>query len=333
MSSSSDSADISISNEYHQLDPRVTSVAAQYIKIMLSNDELKKIDKQYSSESARHKAYVIHLLSTRTLGDFLKYERHVHKLICYNDEVKKQFQIESLLMESPNVYVLTGTIDSTPVVVKCCHSSKIEFELNIYSKLYSNNCQVPWFQGGYKILNQPVLVMARLTPIGHLDDPCIFGEQILNFLSYLHNGCSIDERIDESKVIGIHNDIKPGNVMRDPNIPNKYYLIDFGGVAIDKLEDGFHRKVWTVKWSSQQPYGKDQVTCARNDFLELGYTMNAMAKWNKADSTIPLDRKDIFNGFKGKIAAYMRYAYDLPRTHSESRKHHGKLRDILRGRE
>jgi hypothetical protein len=93
------------------------------------------------------------------------------------------------------------------------------------------------------------------------------------------------------------------------NKEGKYVMIDFGGIAYSRLSYGWKRSIWSPFWCSQPIRGKNQVTTAKNDFLELGYTMKTLE--NNRNGVYKRvrygERKldPIRTGFSGKLKRYM----------------------------
>lgn len=209
-----------------------------------------------------------------------------------------------------------------PVVCKYYKSSKkdIEFELECYRKLRISGLSVPWFSSSYRVLDQPILVLGKLYPIDIEmgDDPYQMGIEVIDQLRYVHK-------------IGVHNDLKPGNIMvnRDDTFPlgkaggnngsaYKYVIIDYGGTATQPLEYGFKRYTRTPKFTCQQKGEPNQITTGLHDLIELGYVMNFIEhiiseKSNSDDDSSNSsddDHKkkqpfDYRTQFKGKLMRYM----------------------------
>ena len=220
--------------------------------------------------------------------DFLfddKWFPHVH---CY-DERDHKITFEKTLTIGSHVFVLMGKLNDTlPVVIKWyqSHRRDTSYEVGIYTKLRHAKLNMPWFSSTYRFWNSPVLVMERLHPLGPEDDEFKVGIEVLKQLVTVHT-------------IGIHNDIKPGNVMkRVKNGQPIYFIIDYGGIATEKYKHGYRRWIWSPKWACQRPHAKNQVTTPKHDFIELGYTMKTMQNWRTKDTRIR-------GGFTGKLARYM----------------------------
>ncbi|SPN79168.1 Protein containing kinase domain [Brazilian cedratvirus IHUMI] len=154
----------------------------------------------------------------------------------------------------------------------------ITFEMGLYTRLKLLGCPLPYFSCSYRFWKDKVLLLEELQSLDKEDDPCNIGICVLEQLSYLHT-------------FAVHTDIKPNNIMRKGR---KYYLIDFGGVALEKLNYGYKRWNWSEKWTSQKMYVKNQITTYKNDLIELGYTLNHLE-----------GKEDARSGFTEKLAQYM----------------------------
>lgn len=129
------------------------------------------------------------------------------------------------------------------------------------------------------------------------------GIQILNQLKIAHQIC-------------IHNDIKPDNIMKRGEIICEYFLIDWGGATTKKLGYGYERRVWSPKWTSQPMNQPEQLTTAVNDFIELGFTMQAIQNIRKG---LP-NKQNLFQyNFKGKIKTYMQRINSINRKNIVAR--------------
>ena len=107
---------------------------------------------------------------------------------------------------------------------------------------------------------------------------------------------------------GVHNDIKPGNVMkRDPNtnLPRgdditispdgedfQYKVIDYGGVATKRRgRFFFSRWVWSPRFAVQPLHGKEkdgspQLTSFKYDFYELIVTAKVLQCYRTGEKQI-----------------------------------------------
>lgn len=202
------------------------------------------------------------LLKNISLREVL--EKHYDKLYCYSLNSDSIIQLEHVLATHKNTVVLLGTHNNQKVVIKYYKSNKKDtaHEIDIYAKLQKMGCNLPWFSKQFMILGQPVLVMERLSKINKRDDIYKIGNAVIEQLSYLHR-------------FGLHNDIKPDNIMKKKvGDRYEYYLIDYGGVSTEKMRYGYHRWIWTEKWTCQKKGEHNQISTPKHDFIELAYTLN-----------------------------------------------------------
>lgn len=238
--------------------------------------------------------------------------------------VPKEFKIDGKIMAGRNVVVLHGKFCGRKLAVKWSYSRDIASEYDIYVKLKMAGCQVPWFDN-FLILGQPVLVLERLRPISRKDNAFYVGMKVMEQLAFVH-------------AIGCHNDIKPQNIMIEDDsekkvrfeddTPAQPYLIDYGGVTTEKLDKGFRRQIWTKSFSSQRPGSHYQFTCAKFDYMELVFTVQAILLWQKSPSDTKLGYfKDemIQTGFHPVLHQIMLIADRLPDDHEKCRLAHPKI--------
>jgi serine/threonine protein kinase len=210
--------------------------------------------------------------------------------------------------------VLYNDIDRkkpAPVIVKYYQSADKDtsYEINIYKRLREMGAEIPWISSRFYMWKTSVLIMEPMESLDGKDNEFEVAAQVLQQLQYLHTFCT-------------HNDLKPGNIMRvsgtRPNMKSDasktkttdrnekpkttdkpvYKIIDHGGNATEKLKHGYRRRVWSPKFCAQSKHGKDQVTTAKHDFIELGYTMKALQNMRTGD-------KEIRGGFAGRLAEFM----------------------------
>lgn len=204
-------------------------------------------------------------------------------VFCYKENGGNIFLNRPLMVgKDGQVYILSGKRDNgAEVVVKWYRSRHRDtsYEIGIYNRLRSIKATLPWFSSSYQFLNTPVLVMERLYPLTVEDDEFEVGAVILKQLMVVHK-------------IGVHNDIKPGNIMKrmDNGVPI-YFLIDYGGMTTERYGYGYRRGVWTYKWTCQIPHTKNQITTGYHDFVELLFTMRTMQNWkqNSPDQKVLCD--------------------------------------------
>lgn len=242
-------------------------------------------------------------------SDFLFDEQWFPYVHCY-DERDHKIKFEKTLTIGRYVFVLLGRLNDTlPVVVKWyqSHRRDTSYEIDIYKKLRHAKLNMPWFSSTYQFWNSPVLVMEKLHPLDKEDDEFKVGIEVLKQLMTIHT-------------IGIHNDIKPGNVMkRMKNGKPIYFIIDYGGITTEKYKYGYRRWIWTPKWTCQRPHAKNQVTTPKHDFIELGYTIKTMQNWTTGDSRIR-------EGFSGKLAKYMDRVALIDEKHVKSKDYHDLIK-------
>lgn len=241
---------------------------------------------------ARHLA----VLLTVKPGEILN-KKWLHRVYCYND-IGEIITLNKIIQKTDHVRVMFGTLNGRTMVVKWYGSEKRDttFEMENYRQLRDIGCPVPWFSAKFEILGEPVLVMEKLSNLGSSDNPYRMGMDVLGQLKFLHT-------------FGIHCDIKPGNVMKRSEGKDggtKYYLIDYGGVAKDKMSGGYRRWVWSGKWTSQKAHEKHQVCTPYADFVELGFTMRAIQIWKREEETCDTKKEAVRSAFSGRLAEYMK---------------------------
>lgn len=186
-------------------------------------------------------------------------------LYVYHKKKSKRYHLEKPFSRGQHVRLLR--MIEKPLVVKWYRSGDrtSAYEISVYEKLKSLGCPLPYFSGDYLFWEEPVLVMEELSPLGKKEDIYKLGRQVLIQLSYLHT-------------FGVHCDIKPDNILKQEKEGEKttYFLIDFGGVAQEKLKWGYKRWIWSKHWTSQKPHTRKQIASHKHDFKELAYTMNAL---------------------------------------------------------
>lgn len=187
-------------------------------------------------------------------------------LICYHPH-QGWIRLFKTIKVGRHVRVISGYLhDQRPVVIKWYSSGKRDTteEIKIYEKLKSVGCPLPKFWSSFEFWNNPILVLERLISLDETDDYRRIGRDILKQLYYIHQVC-------------IHNDIKPDNIMKTTQRErSKYLLIDYGGVAQEKLGQGFRRRLWSPRWTCQPRGISNQVTTPWHDFYELGSTLRAI---------------------------------------------------------
>lgn len=283
---------------YYQLPEPLKKQMAKISDKLEGDSEIKKeTEKMYSKmkhnkhnlTSAEIKKIAQRLAVLKAIPPeyLLEHENFWPHVSCYDDK-GHQVTLKKVISKGRHVVVLEGLLDNEiPVVVKWYESDRRDtsYEISIYTRLRKmKECQTPWFSSTYKFWDFPVLVMEKLDPLQKEDDEFAMAKDVLEQLITMHK-------------FGVHNDIKPGNVcvrrLKDGSCV--YLVIDFGGFTMQKLSYGYLRWIWSPKWTSQKPHGKNQVTTAKNDFIELVFTLKTMQNWRTGDDKIR-------TGFTGYLA-------------------------------
>jgi len=295
--------------EYYKLHPKMRFQLRKISYIFKDNNEIYRKMNEYlnmidlqdrEKNDIKRKLYRLAIYNTIDISFILK-DNFVKDIICYSIdgpivELKKILDIKS------HTIVIEGNLLDLPVIIKYhyhYHKKRDEkenyisnclFELDIYLKLQKTKCDLPWISDKFSIWGEPVIVMERLHNINQYDDEYKMGIEILKQLEYLHK-------------FGVHCDIKPKNIMKRLYGNNvKYLLIDYGGVATERLGHGYNRWIWSKEWTSQTKGEKKQIVTAKNDFLELGYTM----KWiYNHRNNIKTSEYNCNTGFSGTLKKYM----------------------------
>ena len=272
--------------EHFTNEDRIKELAERVYRKMSKEATLKK--RSFSKTEYRKTALHIAMFLAIESSYFLS-PRWYKYIQCYNPK-GSLIQLDNRISKGKHVAVMSGKLNGeTPVVVKWYQSNRRDtlYEINIYKKLREIGCKTPWFSSSYSFWDFPILVLEKLKPLTKDDNEFEMGAQILEQLKMLHDN------------IGIHNDVKPGNVMkRDVKGTPEYLMIDHGGVATKKLSYGYRRWIWSPKWTSQEPHVHKQLTTAKNDFIELGYTMKTMQNWRTHE-------KSVRSGFTGRLLKFM----------------------------
>ena len=200
----------------------------------------------------------------------------------HHTENYRKIEFTNIIKKTPKICYIQGNLldikDSNriaPVIVKASdYDNRIEYEIQIYCKLRQLKCPIPWFSSSFYLWDRSVLVLESLTLLSDIDDPCQIGQDILQQLKYLHK-------------FGVHNNIKPNNIgVHLQNNKRNYFLLNYEGTATETLKYGYRRRVWPAHNSSQLPQCGNQVTTAKNDFLELGYTLRTMIQTSQQSEII-----------------------------------------------
>lgn len=223
----------------------------------------------------------LHLDNTQSIVKQLLNERAFEYIMAYHPtEHHRKVELNKIVEQKlrpiqRSSCLIQGTMrnlqhpaEAIPVMVKISLDNRVEYETRICRKLRNMKCPLLWFSSSFYFWDTPILVYEILSPLSHDDDPCRVGQAILEQLKYLHR-------------FGVHNNIKLRNIgvriTKEPVPKREYFLFDYGGVAIEKLEFGYRRYTWQRNYSSQTPKENNQVTTPINDLLELGYCLNKIA--------------------------------------------------------
>lgn len=223
---------------------------------------------------------------------------------------------QSVLTSNSKSVIVLGLLNGIEVVVKWYKGDKRDcsYEAKIYEDLKEIGCSLPWFCTKFKFLNCQVIAIEKLEKLTVNDEEFEIGAAVLDQLKYIHK-------------IGVHCDIKPLNIMKRVHKgKTTYFLIDFGGLTTQKSGHGYKRWLWSPKWCSQKSHTKDQITTAKNDFIELGYTMKAIQNWkiyNGKDGKYK-------TGFTGRLAKYKQYVDKLDPYSPMKGNVHDELKTILK---
>lgn len=149
--------------------------------------------------------------------------------------------VSHIVKPKPTVALIEGYLDipdnPVPVVCKLYESSSgardITHELAAGKTLRNLKCGTAWITTKYSILNKNVLIMEKLFPLPKSVDWRKVGIDILRQLKVIHT-------------VGVHCDIKPGNIMMRKEEISRFFLqpedptydftlIDFGGMTFKEV--------------------------------------------------------------------------------------------------
>lgn len=209
------------------------------------------------------------------------------------DRKGREITLKSIVKSGNSVKIVEGIYDKRKVVIKVISSPKhsILDEISVYDRLRKMKCPTPWFSKKFSLWGETVLVLELLQSLSRYDDEVLVGCHVLDQLRYLHR-------------VGCHSDLKPGNIMKRVG-KKEYFMIDFGGVAEDKLGNGYRRWIWTRKWTCQVPHESQQVILPYHDFLELGYVLRAMQNWRESKRRGSDEDGNFKIGYQGRLRSYM----------------------------
>lgn len=298
--------------QYELLPGNLKSQLDNIYRSFIDNEKVQKRYRQYIKKNSglkkkdQRKYFKMSILETMSTMEILQPKWYPF-ISCYSEHENSHhgsIQLLKLIKTGKHACVIEGLLEYTlgksakvmhkPVIIKWYQSAKrnITYECDAYKKLEELGCPVPWFSTCYQAWNSPVLVMEKLANLSPNDDECIMGIHVIDQLRYLHT-------------FAVHCDIKPQNIMkRKTENGNEYLLIDFGGISRDRLGDGYRRWVWSERWASQESHVKDQQVTCKADFIELAYTMQAVANWKKTHTRNDGQYKTVFNS---KIKKYLDY--------------------------
>lgn len=268
-------------------------------KILITDKDIQKTFKKYfiyANSDYENNPELYQLAILYCIPSIYFFEKSWFKHVFCYDNTGHRVYPQKVISVNKHTYVLTGNGRghyNQEFIIKWYHSGSrnILNEIDMYKRLKKLNCPVPYFATKFYFWDEPVLVMEKLNPLDKSDDEFLIGIAILKQLRFLHT-------------FGVHNDIKPQNIMkRVDNTKTTYFLIDHGGLTIEKFKYGFRRRIWSSKFTSQKPHVSNQLTTAIHDLLELGYTMKYLQVKYKPKYNLTTNIK---SGFRGKIKKYMK---------------------------
>ena len=269
------------------------SVLKQYHKYIKKYRKNKRFD-SIDFDTILFRFALLDTISPRVLFD----PKWFNEVYCYHqsDNPEKRITLKKIIKTGKHAIVIEGIYQDTPIVVKWYSSNKRDtnYEIDIYRRLKKMGCDLPWFSNKFYFWGERVLVLEKLEPLTADDNAFQIGSDVLSQLKFLHQ-------------IGIHCDIKPGNIMKKivDGYP-KYLLIDYGGVTQEPLQYGYRRWIWSPKWTSTPKGEPNQLVTAKIDFLELAYTMQAIINWYKIGHDGEYKKH-----YTGRLKDYLDYLFDL----------------------
>lgn len=298
---------MSLRDRYYALDTPCRKQCRALFKILDRDPKLLSAMKEFKPSGEKDRKYAGCLaIKAMSLLDLLNNKRLYKALYCYNTKPGApygNFQFIDQITSDDHVCLISGFITfkdvKVPMVMKYYRSPKrtIDYEIGCYKMIAEAGCEIPWMSGSYQLLGERVMIMERLYSIDESDKPEAIGIDVLKQLKLAHK-------------LGVHNDLKPPNIMvrrRDHEVyvgerkdAFKYLIIDWGGMAREKLGAGYRRFIWNPKFTSQTKGEKNQVTGPFYDFLELGYTMGYLDGTRRGKK-----RFDHRKEFTGKFKRYM----------------------------
>lgn len=269
-----------------------TKVLKQYRRYVKKNNDriMQTLETTDNIESILFHTAVLDTISPRVLLEPKWFE----EVYCYHEscDPDKRIYLKKLIKTGKHAIVIEGVYRGHPIIVKWYNSGKRDtnYEIDFYRKLKKMGCDLPWFSNKFYFWGQRVLVLEKLESLSGADNAYQIGSDVISQLWLLHK-------------IGIHCDIKPGNIMKKIiNGRPKYLLIDYGGVTQEPLGHGYRRWIWSPKWTSTPKGQPNQIVTAYVDFLELAYTMQAVINWYKIGHD-----GDYKKHYTGRLKHYMNY--------------------------
>lgn len=301
--------------KYHQLPKVLRNQLAKVQSVFIDDKDvqrhyhkLKSLVKDHRTLSDHHIKILLRMTIMAVISPRTLFNREWFDVMCCyrEDKPKSNIKLTKVIKSGRHVNIIEGSLKNLQVIIKWYESSKrnTQYEIDIYERLKELGCNLPWFSGKFKYWGHTVLVLEKLIPLTQYDDECKIGAHVIDQLRYLHT-------------FGIHCDMKPGNIMKRTRTGKpEYLLIDYGGVALDRLSYGYRRWIWTPRWTSQKQHESNQITTAKHDFIELGYTMKTIQNWRERKDHSDGEFK---KGFTGRLDKYMKRVFEINPRHITSK--------------
>jgi hypothetical protein len=133
-------------------------------------------------------------------------------------------------------------------------------EIEKWKVIENNGTQIPKVVSGFKILDFPVVVMEKLSPL----EPNDYNQKLI---------VSIVNYIERILPIGVNNNLKPSNILKRVDKNETTYLVaDITMMTTKEKDYGYQRFSWSPSWTSQV-VDLDTITTVKNDLLEFGYVL------------------------------------------------------------